>query len=224
MSPACRESRPGICIRSPCLARRGIARTPHLIAIVAFRAAERPPKPVSILARRLNDIRSWSTSMPRSWRTRKPSVSPCPRTGPTFPRKRHAAWRATRAAWSCSTAGTVASWKSSPGPARFRRRSGAPCSIATMGAASRAVACAQARPITSITGRKAARRRLAIWRCCAVGITGRCTRKVIGLSVYPTVNSDLRVPTDGCSRMRRAVPGYLTIRSRFCEHATRLEV
>src|SRR5262245_28466919 len=71
---------------------------------------------------------------------------------PAFPLERPSALPATRAAWSCATAGTAGWWRSTRGPGRFRRPSGAPCTIATAGAASRAVEFASARAITSVTG------------------------------------------------------------------------
>jgi hypothetical protein len=43
--------------------------------------------------------RSWSTWMPRCWRTRTRPASRSWRTARTFPRKRPSAWRATRPGW-----------------------------------------------------------------------------------------------------------------------------
>ena len=50
-------------------------------------------------ARRASATRWWSMSMPRRSPIRISPASPCSRTGRAFPRKRPAAWRATRAGW-----------------------------------------------------------------------------------------------------------------------------
>ena len=67
--------------------------------------------------------REWSTSMPRSWRTRISRASPSSRTAHAFQLERPRAWRATPAGWSCGTAGTAALWRSMPGrgPTPFGR-------------------------------------------------------------------------------------------------------
>ncbi|MGH7314303.1 MAG: DUF222 domain-containing protein, partial [Candidatus Rokuibacteriota bacterium] len=53
----------------------------------------------SILAPRGSATRSWSTSMPRSWRTPRRLASPSSRRARAFQLERPNAWRATPAAW-----------------------------------------------------------------------------------------------------------------------------
>jgi HNH endonuclease len=55
-----------------------------------------------IPARRASGTRSWSMSMPRSSPTRRGPANARSKRWATFPRKRLAAWRATRAGWSCA--------------------------------------------------------------------------------------------------------------------------
>src|SRR5467141_2263942 len=66
--------------------------------------------------------KSWSTSMPRCWRTRTLRASRSSRTGHTFPRKRPGVWPATRLGSSCDMTQTAMSRRLARGPAPFRRR------------------------------------------------------------------------------------------------------
>ena len=80
-------------------------------------------------------------------------------------------------------------WKSAPGRARSRRRSGGRYSIGTRPAASRAATSGSPRGITCGIGPTAGRPSSRISPFSAAGIIGRCTRRAIRSSDYPTACS-----------------------------------
>src|SRR5439155_11410278 len=129
--------------------------------------------------------KSWSTSMPRCWRTRTLRASRSSRTGHTFPRKRPGVWPATRLESSCNMTQTAISRRSVRGPAPFRLRYDVRFSTGTEAAASPAAHYRSVRAITFAIGPTEAPPRCRISRCCVAGITARCTKRDIRWSDRP---------------------------------------
>jgi len=144
------------------------------------------------------------------WPIRTSLGSRCSMRGPTFPRKRPAGLRATRAGWSCGTTRTEGLWRSAPGRGRFHPRCGGHCTIGIGTAASPAAVSASVRDITCATGRRVARPHCQISRCFAGSITAPYTKRAIRSSYRSMARFGSEGPTAGfyptCRRRRRCLP------------------
>src|SRR5438309_6472 len=110
--------------------------------------------------------------------------------------------------------------KSARGPARSPRRYGGRSTIATAGAASRAVACGLARATTSTIGRTGARPRSRTWRCSVAGPTARSTRRATRSIDKRTASSTSGVRTGGSYPRYRLPQRRPPIPSLSCERGT----
>jgi hypothetical protein len=175
----------------------------------------------SIPARPASATRSWSTWMPRCWRTPNRRGSRCSKTAYAFQLERPSVWPATPAGWSCVVTPTASCWKSAPGHARSRPHSAERCSIETAAVASPAAACGSARVTTSATGRTAGPRSSRISRCCVAAIIVPSTKKGFTSSACLMGSCSSGVPTAHCWRTSRQHPAWQPTRCVSSERGTK---
>src|SRR5437899_10638377 len=105
----------------------------------------------------------------------------------------------------------VESSRYQPGPARFRRRSGARCITETAAGASRAAEWDSAKAITSFTGPRVVPRRSRIWPCSVVGTIAPFTRTAISSLDSTTASWSSAVRMGGYYLRSRRIPRCPTI-------------